>query len=230
MDNLVLELQGVQKTYQSSNLPEVKVLKGVDLTIRQGEIVGLLAPSGAGKSTLIFVSGLIESPTEGEIFVCRNPAHKIDDAKRTRIRRDDIGIMYQFHHLLPEFSAVENISIPQMACGIDGGEAKLRARELLDSVGLMDRYEHKPSELSGGEQQRVSLCRSLANSPKLLLADEPTGNLDSRNSQEVFDLLLRKVKETTMGALVATHNLSLARQMDRIVYLKDGIITGTDTQ
>ena len=222
MDEPILKIQEITKTYNPDKLNEVCVLKGVSLTLKKGEIVGLLAPSGAGKSTLIFISGLIESPDEGVISIAGTHVHKVDDQVRTKIRRQDIGIVYQFHHLLPEFSAVENVMVPQLANGVVWEEAQARAQALLASVALHDRYNHKPSELSGGEQQRVSLCRSLANSPKLLLADEPTGNLDSKTSQHVFELLLEKVKILGMGALVATHNEHLSKQMDRVIYLENG--------
>ncbi len=222
MDRPVLEVQAVKKTYNRNQPNEVKVLKGVELQINPGEIVGLLAPSGAGKSTLIFVVGLIEPPDAGVIKIGGAEVHRADDLTRTKIRREDVGIVYQFHHLLPEFSALENIMIPQLVNGVPKAEARNRALELLASIGLADRDQHRPAELSGGEQQRVSLCRSLANAPRIILADEPTGNLDTKTSQQVFDVLHQKVKSANIGALVATHNLHLARQMDRVISLQSG--------
>ena len=190
--------------------------------MQNGEVVGLLAPSGAGKSTLLFILGLLESFDKGTLEICGTDVTKASDSVRTHVRRKQVGIVYQFHHLLPEFNSIENVIIPQLANGITKNRAYRRASQLLESVGLSERINHRPSELSGGEQQRVSLCRSLANSPNLLLADEPTGNLDVDNSQQVFDIIKDLVKSSGIGALVATHNLNLAEQMDRVVCLENG--------
>ena len=222
MSNLVLSATGLKKSYNLGKPNEVLVLNGVDLTLNYGEVVGLLAPSGAGKSTLLFILGLIESFDQGSLEVCGINVSNNSDSVRTHVRRQKVGIVYQFHHLLPEFSSLENVMIPQLANGISRSQAYNRANQLLEDVGLKNRAKHRPSELSGGEQQRVSLCRSLANSPDLLLADEPTGNLDIDNSQQVFDLIKDLVNSSGITALIATHNLSLAKQMDRMVSLKNG--------
>ncbi len=228
MSNLVLSATGLKKSYNLGKPNEVLVLNGVDLTLNYGEVVGLLAPSGAGKSTLLFILGLIESFDQGLLEVCGINVSNNSDSVRTHVRRQKVGIVYQFHHLLPEFSSLENVMIPQLANGISRSQAYNRANQLLKDVGLKNRAQHRPSELSGGEQQRVSLCRSLANSPDLLLADEPTGNLDIDNSQQVFDLIKDLVKSSGITALIATHNLSLAKQMDRMISLKNGKLVEDD--
>lgn len=229
MSNLVLSATGLKKSYNLGKPNEVSVLNGIDLTLNYGEVVGLLAPSGAGKSTLLFILGLIESFDQGSLEVCGINVSNNSDSVRTHVRRQKVGIVYQFHHLLPEFSSLENVMIPQLANGMSRSQAYSRANQLLEDVGLKNRAKHRPSELSGGEQQRVSLCRSLANSPDLLLADEPTGNLDIDNSQQVFDLIKDLVKSSGVTALIATHNLSLAKQMDRMISLKNRKLVEDDS-
>ncbi len=218
----VLELRGLSKTYFEGKPNEIKVLDGADLALQAGEVVGLIAPSGAGKSTLLQIAGLLDSPTSGGVWIDGQQAGQARDRERTRLRREHIGFIYQFHHLLPEFSAVENIALPQRANGVGRGEADKRARALLDRVGLAARYSHRPAALSGGEQQRVAFCRAMANGPKLLLADEPTGNLDPETSETVFGVLMELVRETGLSALIATHNHALAARMDRVVRLVAG--------
>lgn len=218
----VLELRDLSKVYFEGKPNEIKVLDGASLTLKAGEVVGLIAPSGAGKSTLLQIAGLLDNPTSGEVWISGNEAGQAKDKERTTLRREQIGFIYQFHHLLPEFSAVENISLPQRANGVSKTEANKRAKVLLDRVGLAARYEHRPAELSGGEQQRVAFCRALANGPKLLLADEPTGNLDPETSETVFSVLMELVRETGLSALIATHNHELAARMDRVVQLAAG--------
>ncbi len=218
----VLELRGLSKTYFEGKPNEIKVLDGADLALQAGEVVGLIAPSGAGKSTLLQIAGLLDSPTSGGVWIDGQQAGQARDRERTRLRREHIGFIYQFHHLLPEFSAVENITLPQRANGVGRGEADKRARALLDRVGLAARYSHRPAALSGGEQQRVAFCRAMANGPKLLLADEPTGNLDPETSETVFGVLMELVRETGLSALIATHNHALAARMDRVVRLVAG--------
>jgi lipoprotein-releasing system ATP-binding protein len=201
---------------------ELPVLRGADLTLRAGEIVALVAPSGTGKSTLLHLAGLLERPDGGEVWVGGRAAGTLPDDARTAIRRSTIGFVYQFHHLLPEFTAEENIALPQMAAGVARGAAGARARELLGAFGLAERAAHRPGRLSGGEQQRVAIARALANRPRVLLADEPTGNLDVGTSDRVFSELLGQVRHHGVAALIATHNPELARRMDRIVTLRDG--------
>ncbi|MEM8789320.1 MAG: ABC transporter ATP-binding protein [Pseudomonadota bacterium] len=217
-----LALEGIAKTYNAGRPTAVEVLRGVDLTIAAGEVVALVAPSGAGKSTLLHIAGLLERPDTGAVRVAGTAAEAARDGVRTGLRRDRIGFIYQFHHLLPEFSAQENVALPQRPAGVDACTAAARAATLLDRVGLAARVRHRPAEMSGGEQQRVAFCRALANRPALILADEPTGNLDPGTSDLVFDALLRVVREEGAGALVATHNLDLAARMDRMLRLEDG--------
>ena len=200
----------------------IEVLKGVDLTIAHGEIVALTGPSGSGKSTLLHVAGLMEQPESGQIFIGEEDVGGLSDAARTRLRRDHLGFVYQFHHLLPEFSAEENIMLPVMIAEHTRGQARARAQELLALVGLGERATHRPAELSGGEQQRVAIARALANAPDFLLADEPTGNLDPGTAAQVFDLFIKVMKNTGRAALIATHNPNLAAGMDRIVNFVDG--------
>lgn len=222
--NSVLALKGVSKSYYEGKPNEINVLSGVDFSLDTGEVVGLVAPSGAGKSTLLQIAGLLDTPTAGQIIIAGNAVEKAKDKERTRLRRQQIGFVYQFHHLLPEFSAQENIVLPQLANGVAASAAKARAQMLLESVGLAARQYHRPAELSGGEQQRVAFCRALANEPALLLADEPTGNLDPETSQTVFETLMKLVRETGLSALIATHNYELAARMDRVVRLTGGQI------
>lgn len=218
-----LRLSAVSKTYGSGETA-IEVLKGADLSINKGEIVALAAPSGAGKSTLLHIAGLLDGADEGQIEIGGTDASKLDDKGRTAVRRANIGFVYQFHHLLPEFSAAENVILPQLAAGVGAKPAGARAEELLTSVGLAGRSGHRPAELSGGEQQRVAMCRALANRPGLLLADEPTGNLDVETSESVFEMLLGLVRNEGLGALIATHNPDLAARMDRTVTLESGKI------
>lgn len=216
-----LALRGVQRIYRTE-AGELPVLRGVDLTLRAGEIVALVAPSGAGKSTLLHLAGLLEKPDGGSVFVEGRDAGVLADAARTAIRRDTIGFVYQFHHLLAEFSALENVVLPQMIAGKSRKVASERAMALLVSFGLGPRAAHQPGKLSGGEQQRVAIARALANAPKVLLADEPTGNLDVATAAVVFEELLVTVRQQNVAALIATHNPGLAARMDRTVTLRDG--------
>jgi lipoprotein-releasing system ATP-binding protein len=202
----------------------VEVLTGADLAVQPGEIVALVAPSGGGKSTLLQIAGLLDTPTSGTVSIEGQVFSGLDDSARTDARRRLLGFVYQFHHLLPDFSAEENLAIPLMAAGRDKAAALTRAAELLDRVGLTERRGHQPAELSGGEQQRVAICRALANNPRVLLADEPTGNLDPETAGRVFDMLLEVVRETGLAALIATHNHDLAGRMDRTVRLEGGVV------
>ncbi|MFV0360675.1 ABC transporter ATP-binding protein [Tropicimonas sp.] len=222
MSETVLELVGIEKTYNIGTPAAVEVLGGVDLEVAAGEVVALVAPSGAGKSTLLHIAGLLDRADAGHVILNGRETSAMDDSRRTAARRRDVGFIYQFHHLLPEFSAAENIILPQLANNSARGDADSRAAALLASVGLSRRATHRPSQLSGGEQQRVAFCRALANSPALLLADEPTGNLDPATSETVFEALMHLVRETGLAALIATHNLDLAARMDRVVRLDAG--------
>lgn len=222
MSDPVLSLQGLQKTYNAGLPGEVQVLRGIDLTLNAGEVVALVAPSGAGKSTMLHIAGLLDVPDSGTVSLAGQDMTGLSDRKRTAARRSDIGFIYQFHHLLPEFSALENIVLPQLAAGVARKAAEAHARELLDTVGIAPRANHRPAALSGGEQQRVAFCRALANKPRLLLADEPTGNLDPETSDQVFGALMDLVRGTGLSALIATHNMELAARMDRVVRLNAG--------
>jgi lipoprotein-releasing system ATP-binding protein len=224
MSEAVLRLEGIEKGYNLGRPNEVRVLRGAGVEIAPGEVVALVAPSGAGKSTLLHIAGLLDTPDAGRVVIGGQDLSRAGDAARTAARRGMIGFVYQFHHLLPEFSAVENIVLPQLAHGVAAGEAEARARDLLGRVGLGHRLEHRPGALSGGEQQRVAFCRALANQPRLLLADEPTGNLDPETSDTVFDTLMALVRETGMAALIATHNPGLAARMDRRLRLSGGVL------
>ena len=224
MNKPVLELDGLIKAYNPGKPAEVQVLRGASLRIMPGEVVALVAPSGAGKSTLLHIAGLLDTPDQGEVRIGGQAVSGRSDRVRTGVRRRDVGFVYQFHHLLPEFTALENIVLPQLANGSGSGGAEKRARALLDRVGLADRAGHRPAALSGGEQQRVAFCRALANAPALLLADEPTGNLDPGTSDQVFGALMDLARDTGLAALVATHNLDLAARMDRQVRLQDGAL------
>ncbi len=219
-----LALQGIRRTFVQGER-RLDVLRGVSLELRPSEIVALVGQSGSGKSTMLHICGLLERPDEGEIFVDGKAAGRLGDRDRTTLRRRFLGFVYQYHHLLPEFSAVENVMLPQMLNGVARGEARKRAEQLLALVRLGDRLDHRPGRLSGGEQQRVAIARAVANAPRVLLADEPTGNLDSTTSEAVFQQLLALVRETGMTALIATHNPELAARMDRTVVLKDGVLS-----
>ena len=222
MSEPVLSLRGITKTYKAGEPGEVQVLRGVDLNIAPGEVVALVAPSGAGKSTLLHIAGLLDSADAGQVGITGQDMTTQDDRIRTATRRRDVGFVYQFHHLLPEFSAAENVILPQLANGINASDAAARATDLLTRVGVGERADHRPAALSGGEQQRVAFCRALANRPKLLLADEPTGNLDPETAARVFDALMDLVAGTGLSALIATHNADLAARMDRVVRLEGG--------
>jgi lipoprotein-releasing system ATP-binding protein len=218
-----LELRAVGRTFHQAGSP-LPVLRGVSLVLRPGETAALVGPSGAGKSTLLHVAGLLERPDAGEVLLDGRECGAMSDLARTEIRRSTLGFVYQFHHLLPEFSALENVMLPQMIAGKAKGEARDRARELLAKVGLTARAEHRPARLSGGEQQRVAIVRALANRPRVLLGDEPTGNLDHHTADDVMAVLMELVRETGLAALIATHNLALAARMDRSLTLEDGVI------
>jgi len=216
-----LALRGVRKVFRQGG-DELAVLNGVDLALHPGEIAALVGPSGAGKSTLLHVAGLLERPDGGQVLVDGRDCGGLSDEHRTLLRRQALGFVYQFHHLLPEFSALENVVLPQMIAGIPRADAKLKAEMLLSRVGLGARLDHRPARLSGGEQQRVAIVRALANDPKILLADEPTGNLDHTTAESVMASLIDIVRASGLAALIATHNLDLARRLDRIVSLEDG--------
>ncbi len=223
MSETVLELKGVQRVYSQAD-SRLEVLKRVDLSISRGELVALVGPSGAGKSTLLHVAGLLEYPDGGDVTIVGSSCAGLTDDSRTVLRRTQVGFIYQFHHLLPEFSALENVMIPRMVAGEGRRAARTKASELIEAVGLTSRATHRPAKLSGGEQQRVAIARALANAPSVLLADEPTGNLDGNTADTVFGLLEDLVHKTGLGALVATHNLDLARRMDRVLRLEDGVV------
>ncbi len=225
MSDLVLKLDGIEKTYNAGKPNAVQVLQGVSLSMGRGEVVALVAPSGAGKSTLLHIAGLLDVPDAGHVSIGGQDMTGRSDRRRTAVRRADVGFVYQFHHLLPEFTALENVVLPQLANGVGRSEAELRAADLLARVGVGGRADHRPAALSGGEQQRVAFCRALANEPRLLLADEPTGNLDSITSDTVFGALMDLVRSTGMSALIATHNLELASRMDRVLRLDAGVLT-----
>ncbi|QEL21524.1 ABC transporter ATP-binding protein [Bosea sp. F3-2] len=222
-----LFLSQVERFYPQSDAP-LEVLRRADFALWPGEVVALVAPSGTGKSTLLHVAGLLEKPDAGEVFVGGLATTKLDDTGRTRLRRTEIGFVYQFHHLLPEFTALENVVLPQRIRGLPRDVSEERASELLTFLGLGERLDHLPSELSGGEQQRVAIGRAVANGPRLLLADEPTGNLDPHTSQHVFGTLMALARASGLAALIATHNLQLARQMDRRVTIREGLVVALD--
>lgn len=221
MSSPVLSVRGVTRTYQTGR-GDLTVLKGVDLDIQPGELVGLIGPSGSGKSSLLHAAGLLERPTAGQILIDGEDVGNLDERARTRIRLSRIGFVYQFHHLLPEFDARDNVALPARIAGKSQAEARRMAEDALAALGLGERVLHQPAQMSGGEQQRVALARALANRPRLLLADEPTGNLDPATSQTVFEALQKLVKDTGVAALIATHNMELAGHMDRVFALKDG--------
>jgi lipoprotein-releasing system ATP-binding protein len=219
-----LELRGVRKVFRQGNV-ELAVLNGIDLALEPGEIVALVGPSGAGKSTMLHVAGLLERPDGGAVLIEGRDCGALSDEHRTMLRRRALGFVYQFHHLLPEFSAVENVMLPQMIAGIVRADARRKAEALLGRVGLAERLAHRPARLSGGEQQRVAIVRALANDPKILLADEPTGNLDHTTAAGVMGTLIEIVRAHGLAALIATHNLELAARLDRTVTLADGRLT-----
>ena len=218
-----LSLSRVERRYPQGE-GFLDILRGADLAIMPGEIVALVAPSGTGKSTLLHLAGLLEKPDGGEVFIGDLPTSAMDDRGRTRLRRVEIGFVYQFHHLLPEFSAIENVVMPQLIRGLTKAEAHERAHQLLDFLGLAKRLDHRPGELSGGEQQRVAIARAVANAPRVLLADEPTGNLDPQTAGHVFGTLVSIVRASGLAALIATHNMDLAGRMDRRVTIRDRLI------
>ena len=221
MPNTILEFNNVHQSFYQGGIP-LEVLCGADLTLRSGEIVALVGPSGSGKTTLLQIAGLLEQAEEGEVSILGTYTNKLSDDARTKIRSKDLGFVYQYHHLLAEFTARENIVLPQMIAGQTKVRAQAKADDLLSAMGLSNRAAHRPARLSGGEQQRVAVARALANEPKLLLADEPTGSLDPTGAELVFALLLELVKKTGISALIATHNPELAKKMDRVLYLANG--------
>ena len=216
-------LQGIGRHYRQGDAT-LEILKDAELAVWPGQSVALVAPSGAGKSTLLHIAGLLEHANTGEVFIEGVATSQLSDAQRTRIRRLEIGFVYQAHHLLPEFSAIENVILPQMIRGLRRKEASRRAIELLTYLGLGERLSHRPAELSGGEQQRVAIARAVANAPRILLADEPTGNLDPRTSDHVFNALTQLVRASGLAVIIATHNMDIAARMDRRVTLKDGAV------
>jgi lipoprotein-releasing system ATP-binding protein len=222
-DAPILYLQAVERRYRQGNAV-LEILKGAELALWAGQSIALVAPSGAGKSTLLHIAGLLEQPDAGEVYVDQTATSRLSDTERTRVRRTEIGFVYQAHRLLPEFSAIENVLLPQMIRGLGRKEATKRAVELLSYLGLKNRLTHRPSELSGGEQQRVAIARAVANAPRILLADEPTGNLDPRTADHVFQALSQLVSASGLAVIVATHNLEIAARMDRRVTLKDGAV------
>jgi lipoprotein-releasing system ATP-binding protein len=222
-DHPILFLHSIGRQFRQGD-STLDVLKGAELAVWAGQSVALVAPSGAGKSTLLQIAGLLEQPDSGEVYIDSVATSHLSDNARTRIRRTDIGFVYQFHHLLPEFSALENVMLPQMIRGLSRGEAANRGIELLSYLGLKERLMHRPAELSGGEQQRVAIARAVANAPRILLADEPTGNLDVHTADHVFGTLNQLVRASGLAAIIATHNLDIAAQMDRRVTLRDGLV------
>jgi lipoprotein-releasing system ATP-binding protein len=219
----ILFLHGIDRHYRQGDVM-LEILKGAELAIWPGQSVALVAPSGAGKSTLLHVAGLLEQPDAGEVYIDQIATSQLSDTERTRIRRTGIGFVYQFHHLLMEFSAIENVVMPQMVRGLSRAEAVRRATDLLGYLGLKERLMHRPAELSGGEQQRVAIARAVANAPRILLADEPTGNLDPRTSEHVFAALTQLVQASGLAVVVATHNMDIAARMDRRVTIRDGLV------
>jgi lipoprotein-releasing system ATP-binding protein len=222
-DRPIVFLQAISRRFRQGR-STLEILKNIELAVWPGQSVALVAPSGAGKSTLLHIAGLLERADTGEVYLDGAATSQLTDIQRTRIRRTDIGFVYQFHHLLPEFSALENVMLPQMIRGLKKSEARTRAAELLSYLGLKDRLTHQPTELSGGEQQRVAIARAVANAPRILLADEPTGNLDQRTSERVFGTLTQLVRASGVAAVIATHNLDIAAQMDRRVTIREGVV------
>jgi lipoprotein-releasing system ATP-binding protein len=226
-DQPIVFLHGISRRFRQGD-STLDILKNAELAVWPGQSVALVAPSGSGKSTLLHIAGLLEPPDAGEVYIDAVATSHLPDLQRTRIRRTDIGFIYQFHHLLPEFSAIENVMLPQMVRGLSRRESRERAAELLSYLGLKDRLTHRPAELSGGEQQRVAIARAVANAPRILLADEPTGNLDRRTSERVFAALDQLVRASGLAAIIATHNLDIAAQMDRRVTIRDGAVVELD--
>ncbi|MBT5073217.1 MAG: ABC transporter ATP-binding protein [Kordiimonadaceae bacterium] len=222
MSNIV-ELTDIYKSFDQG-IHHLEILKGISLNITSGEVVALVGASGAGKSTLLHIMGLLERADNGDVVMSGIPTKDLSDIKRTKIRRNEIGFIYQFHNLLPEFNALENVIMPQLIAGVSKKDAGERAKELLIKMGLEERLDHRPAELSGGEQQRVAIARGLANRPRLILADEPTGNLDEKTGYEVMDVMLELSRDEGVSALIATHNTRLAARMDRVISLKDGVV------
>jgi len=219
----VLRLERLDRAFIQGNR-RIDVLKGACASFFPGETVALLGPSGTGKSTLLHIAGLLERPDRGSVLINGVDCGKLADKEQTRMRRMEVGFIYQFHHLLPEFTALENVVLPQLILGLTKSKAETRAKELLKTLGLEERWDHRPAQLSGGEQQRVAIARAIANDPKLLLADEPTGNLDPHTAERVFEELLKLVRQAGVAAVVATHNLDLAARMDRVLRLVDGVL------
>jgi lipoprotein-releasing system ATP-binding protein len=224
MSDAALQLKGIQQSFPEAGGGRLDVIKSAELTLFPGEMVALIGPSGAGKSTLLHITGMLEKPLAGEVVVAGQSSRDMSDDRRTALRRSAMGFVYQHHHLLPEFTALENVIIPQMIAGKSRKAARPRALELLNRVGLAGRVEHRPGKLSGGEQQRVAIARALANAPRILLADEPTGNLDLHTADDVFAMLTELVKGFGVAALIATHNLEIARRMDRVVTIREGVL------
>ncbi|MAP94530.1 MAG: ABC transporter [Ponticaulis sp.] len=224
---VVLELRNVVRTYKTGKL-SVDVLKGVNLTLSRGELVGLVGPSGSGKSTLLHTAGLLERPQSGDVEFAGSDCLSLSDRERTLLRRTRLGFVYQFHHLLPEFSAIDNVATPLYLSGVSKKEARARAEDLLERMGLAHRMNHQPMEMSGGEQQRVAIARALANRPAVMIADEPTGNLDTNTTEAVFQQLIEVGRTEGLAMLIATHNLALTRYMDRVLTLEDGQLTDFD--
>ena len=220
----VLELRGVVRQYESEG-GVLRVLEGADLTLNQGELVGLIGPSGSGKSTLLHTAGLLEKPEGGEVYLEGENCMALNDAGRTRLRREKLGFVYQFHHLLPEFNARDNVAMPLMVGGMKRRKAREKAEALLAEMGLSERLKHQPGQMSGGEQQRVAIARALVNDPRLVIADEPTGNLDPATTERVFESLIRMARSEGAAVVVATHNMALTRHMDRVLTLRDGKLT-----
>ncbi|MCF8474759.1 MAG: ABC transporter ATP-binding protein [Emcibacter sp.] len=223
MSNIILELKNIHRHFIQGD-KDLHILRGVNFTLKKGEVVSLVGASGSGKSTLLQIAGLLDRMSEGEIVMDGEPCGNLSDNKRTKIRRHDVGFIYQFHHLLPEFTALENVMLPEIVAGMSKNEARTKAAEMLEKLGLSERLDHRPSELSGGEQQRVAIARALINKPKIILADEPTGNLDEATGSKVMNELLRLSRDEGIAALIATHNNDLAKKMDRCVVLHNGIL------
>jgi lipoprotein-releasing system ATP-binding protein len=223
MSDITLRLHNITRTYEQGE-NKLTVLANLNLEVKSGEVVALVGQSGSGKTTLLQIAGLLDNPTSGTVEICGQDVSIAGDETRTAMRRKYLGFVYQFHHLLPEFSALENVVLPQMIAGIEQSKAETKAKELLSKLGLAARFSHRPAKLSGGEQQRVAIARALANNPAIILADEPTGNLDPQTADTVFALFMQLAKERGQAALVATHNIELAKRMDRIVHLENGVL------